>query len=60
MPQIQVEEDDDVILVEFTPAPGVRSVSLTPTDIAEKSKEAIDHAMKIHAPHGEEDHESHS
>ena len=46
MPQIQVQDDDDVILVEFAPTPGVRSVSLSPADIAEKSNEAIDHAMK--------------
>ena len=46
MPTLQVEEDDDVILVEFAPTPGVRSVSLTPKDLAGKSKEAIDDALK--------------
>lgn len=46
MPTLQVEDDDDVILVEFAPAPGVRSVSLTPKDIAEKSREALDDALK--------------
>jgi hypothetical protein len=46
MPTLQVEDDDEVILVEFAPAPGVRSVSLTPKDIAEKSREAIDDALK--------------
>ena len=46
MPTLQVQDDDDIILVEFAPAPGVRSVSLTPKDIAEKSKEAIDDALK--------------
>jgi len=46
MPTLEVEEDDDVILVEFMPVAGVRSVSLSPGDIAEKSKEAIDNALK--------------
>lgn len=45
MPTLEVEDDDDVILVEFAPAPGVRGVSLSPGDIAEKSKEAIDDAL---------------
>jgi len=46
MAQFEVQDDDDVILVEFAPTPGVRSVSLGPKDIAEKSKEAVDHALK--------------
>ena len=46
MTTVQVEEDDDFILVELTPMAGVRSVSLNPKDVAEKSKEAMDHAMK--------------
>jgi len=46
MSTIQVADDDDVILVEFAPVAGVRSVSLTPKDTAEKSKEAIDDALK--------------
>jgi hypothetical protein len=46
MAAIQVEEDDDVILVELTPTAGVRAVSISPTDMLEKSKEAMDHAMK--------------
>jgi hypothetical protein len=46
MPATQIEEDDEIILVEMTPMPGVRTVSVDPKDIAEKSKEAIDHAMK--------------
>ena len=46
MAQFQVQDDDEVILVEFAPAAGVRSVSLSPADVAEKSKEAIDHALK--------------
>ncbi len=46
MDTIQVEEDDDVILVELTPTAGVRTVSVSPKVMAEKSKEAMDHAMK--------------
>jgi len=46
MAQFQVQDDDDVILVEFAPTPGVRSVSLSPKDVAEKSKEALDDALK--------------
>jgi len=46
MAQIQVQDDDEVILVEFAPATGVRSVSLSPKDIAEKSKEALDDALR--------------
>ena len=46
MPTLQVQDDDDVILVEFAPVAGVRSVSLSPKDLADKSKEAIDNALK--------------
>ncbi len=46
MTTTQIEEDDEVILVELTPTAGVRSVSISPTDMLEKSKEAMDHAMK--------------
>jgi len=46
MAQFEVQDDEDVILVEFAPTPGVRSVSLSPKDMAEKSKEAIDEALK--------------
>jgi hypothetical protein len=42
----QIEEDDEIILVELTPIAGVRSVSISPTDMLEKSQEAMDHAMK--------------
>jgi hypothetical protein len=45
MPKIPIQEDDDVILVEFEET-GLRSVSNNPTELAEKSKEAIEHAMK--------------
>ena len=46
MTTTQIEEDDGVILVELTPTAGVRSVSISPTDMLEKSQEAMDHAMK--------------
>jgi len=46
MATVQFEEDDEVILVEFALAAGVRSVSLSLKDIPEKSREAVDHAMK--------------
>lgn len=46
MATAQFEEDDEVILVEFAPAAGVRSVSLSPKDAIEKSQEAVDHALK--------------
>jgi hypothetical protein len=46
MPTLQVEEDDEVIIVEFAPVPGVRSVALTPKDVIEKSQEAIEDALK--------------
>jgi hypothetical protein len=46
MAQIQVQDDDEIILVEFAPVAGVRSVSLSPKDVAEKSTEAIDEALK--------------
>ncbi len=46
MTTTQIEDDVEVILVELTPTAGVRSVSLSPTDMLEKSKEAMDYAMK--------------
>jgi len=46
MTTTQIEADYEVILVELTPVAGVRSVSVSTTDMLEKSKEAIDHAMK--------------
>ena len=46
MATIQVEEGDDVILVELTPTAGVRTVSVSPKIMAEKSKDAMAHAMK--------------
>ena len=46
MPTLEVQDDDQVILVEFAPVPGVRSVSLSPKDAIEKSQEAIERALK--------------
>ena len=46
MPTTQIEDDDEVILVDLQPAAGVRQVSLSASDLAEKSKEAMDNAMK--------------
>lgn len=37
--------EDTPMLVEFAPGPGVRQVSLSPTDLAEKSAQALDRAM---------------
>jgi len=37
--------EDTPILVEFAPRPGVRQVSLSPADLAEKSAQALDRAM---------------
>ena len=46
MTTMQIEDDDEVILVDLQPVAGIRSVSIDPKDVIEKSKEAIDHAMK--------------
>ncbi len=46
MPTLEVEDEDEVIIVEFAPVPGVRSVALTPKDVIEKSQEAIEDALK--------------
>lgn len=47
MATLPIENDDEgIILVDLAPASGVRSVSLTPKDIVEKSQEAMEHAMK--------------
>jgi hypothetical protein len=46
MTTTKIEADEEVILVELTPVAGVRSVSISPTDMLEKSKEAMDDAMK--------------
>jgi hypothetical protein len=46
MTTMQIEDEDDVILVDLQPVAGMRQVSLNSNDLVEKSKEAIDHAMK--------------
>jgi hypothetical protein len=47
MATLQLEHGDEgVILVDLAPASGVRSVSLSPKDVIEKSQEAMEHAMK--------------
>jgi hypothetical protein len=38
-------DEDAPVLVEFTLRPGLREVSLSPDDIAEKSAKALDSAM---------------
>ncbi|MDO9180943.1 MAG: hypothetical protein Q7U04_00980 [Bacteriovorax sp.] len=42
MPTMQIEDDDEVILVDLQPVAGVRSVSIDPKDVIEKSQQAID------------------
>jgi hypothetical protein len=37
--------EQDTILIEFEPRPGVRQVSLLPEDMAEKSAQALEKAM---------------
>ena len=37
--------EDTPILVEFAPTPGVQQVALSPTDLAERSAQALDRAM---------------
>jgi tRNA A37 threonylcarbamoyltransferase TsaD len=46
MATLPMEHDEEIIIVEFAPVPGVRSVSLSPKDAIEKSQEAIDDALK--------------
>lgn len=46
MPTLEVQDEDEIILVEFAPVAGVRSVSLSPKDAIEKSQEAIEWALK--------------
>ena len=42
---LDATEEQAPILVEFAPRPGVRQVSRTPEDLAEKSAQALDKAM---------------
>ncbi len=44
MPEFVINKNAPV-QVELTPGPGVQQVSLTPGDMVEKSKEALDSAM---------------
>jgi hypothetical protein len=37
--------EQDVILIEFEPRPGLRQVSFSPENLAEKSAQALDKAM---------------
>lgn len=50
MPTLEVQDDDEVILVEFSRAAGARSVSRSPQEIIEQSiedsKKAIERAME--------------
>ena len=46
MPTTKIQDEEDIILVEFAPMPGVRSVSFDAMDVIEKSKEAMEDAMK--------------
>ncbi|HJS19372.1 MAG TPA: CU044_2847 family protein [Anaerolineales bacterium] len=45
MSAFKVQHDDEVILVEFAPVAGVRSVSISPKDAIEKSQQALEHAL---------------
>ena len=46
MTRFQVEDEDEILFVEFAPVAGVRSVSLSPSDALAKSQEAIEDALK--------------
>ena len=46
MPTFQVEDDDEVILVEFEDESGLRSVSNDPEELLDKSKMAIERSME--------------
>jgi len=46
MPTFEVEDDDDVILVEFEDESGLQSVSDDPNELLEKSKMAIERSMQ--------------
>jgi len=46
MAQFQVQDDEDVILVEFEDESGLRTVSNDPNEFIEKSREAIERSMK--------------
>jgi hypothetical protein len=46
MSNLNTYKNDEEILAEFFPAVGVRAVSFSPDDIVEKSKGAIEDAMR--------------
>jgi hypothetical protein len=46
MTTAKIEEEDEVILVEFEDEHGLRSVSNDPAELLEKSKEAIERSME--------------
>ena len=46
MPTLEVEDDDEIILVEFEDESGLRSVSNDPEELLEKSKMAIERSME--------------
>ena len=46
MAQFDVQDDDDVILVEFEDESGLHSVSNDPEELLNKSKMAIERSMK--------------
>jgi hypothetical protein len=45
MDTLQIQDEEEVILVEFAPVAGVRPVSLSPREAIEKSQEAIENAL---------------
>ena len=46
MAKLQVQDDEDVILVEFEDESGLRSVSNDPAELLNKSQMAIERSMK--------------
>ena len=46
MAQFEVQDDEDVVLVEFEDESGLRSVSNDPDELLNKSKMAIERSMK--------------
>jgi hypothetical protein len=46
MPTLQVEDNDEVILVEFEDESGLHTVSDDPNELLEKSKMAIERSME--------------
>ena len=46
MAQFEVQDDEDVILVEFEDESGLQSVSNDPAEFVQKSRQAIERSMK--------------